>query len=117
MGTTYGGDGRVAFNLPDLRGRVSVGNGTGPRLQNYPTGMRGGSEFTTQSGLTSATNVMLAAGSSVAVEKAPEGADPKATVNVPSGYVNGAGQPHDNRQPFVALTACLVLYGSYPPRD
>jgi microcystin-dependent protein len=44
LGTTYGGDGRTTFALPDLRGRVPVGPGQGPGLTNRPLGARGGSE-------------------------------------------------------------------------
>jgi len=44
LGTTYGGDGRVTFALPDLRGRVPLGFGQGPGLGNYVLGQVGGSE-------------------------------------------------------------------------
>lgn len=42
LGTTYGGDGRTTFALPDLRGRVSVHAGRGPGLSNYKLGQRSG---------------------------------------------------------------------------
>lgn len=44
LGTTYGGDGRTTFALPDLRGRTPVGPGTGPGLSNIRQGSRGGLE-------------------------------------------------------------------------
>lgn len=44
VGTTYGGDGRSTFALPDLRGRVPIGPRTGPGLSNYPLGARSGVE-------------------------------------------------------------------------
>lgn len=47
LGTTYGGDGRTTFGLPDLRGRVPVGTGPGPGLTNYPPGTKYGVETTT----------------------------------------------------------------------
>lgn len=47
LGTTYGGDGRTTFALPDLRGRVPVHAGQGPGLSNYNLGQRGGSESVT----------------------------------------------------------------------
>ncbi|WP_229158210.1 phage tail protein [Fluctibacter halophilus] len=47
IGTTYGGDGRTTFQLPDLRGRSAVGQGTGPGLYNVRMGQRGGAEFVT----------------------------------------------------------------------
>ena len=43
LGTTYGGDGRTTFGLPDLRSRVPVGEGTGPGLPAIRLGERGGS--------------------------------------------------------------------------
>lgn len=42
LGTTYGGDGRVTFGLPDLRGRVAVHPGTGPGLPTFRLGQKGG---------------------------------------------------------------------------
>lgn len=44
LGTTYGGDGRTTFGLPDLRGRVAVGMGHGPGLSNYTWGEKSGGE-------------------------------------------------------------------------
>lgn len=44
IGTTYGGDGRTTFALPDLRGRVLIGAGQGPGLSNYREGAKGGQE-------------------------------------------------------------------------
>ena len=42
LGTTYGGDGRTTFGLPDLRGRVAIHPGTGPGLTNYKLGQKSG---------------------------------------------------------------------------
>lgn len=44
IGTTYGGDGRTTFGLPDLQGRSVVGTGNGPGLTPTPWGARGGAE-------------------------------------------------------------------------
>ena len=44
LGTTYGGDGRTSFGLPDLRGRVNIGPGTGPGLSTYRLGNKAGVE-------------------------------------------------------------------------
>jgi microcystin-dependent protein len=49
VGTTYGGDGRTNFALPDLRGRVPMHAGNGPGLSNRPLGQSGGSENVTLS--------------------------------------------------------------------
>ncbi len=47
LGTTYGGDGRTTFALPDLRGRTAIHPGTGPGLSNIKLGQRGGAEYHT----------------------------------------------------------------------
>ncbi|MCH8293323.1 phage tail protein [Candidatus Poribacteria bacterium] len=47
LGTTYGGDGRTTFGLPDMRGRVSVHPGTGPGLSPRRLGEKGGTETVT----------------------------------------------------------------------
>jgi microcystin-dependent protein len=47
IGTTYGGDGRTTFQLPDLRGRFSMHKGNGPGLSPSKLGKRGGSERVT----------------------------------------------------------------------
>ena len=44
LGTTYGGDGRTTFGLPDLRGHVPIGDGTAPGFSNRRLGQKGGSE-------------------------------------------------------------------------
>ncbi len=45
IGTIYGGDGRVTFGVPDMRGRVPIGEGQSPGTQIYPLGAIGGSEY------------------------------------------------------------------------
>jgi len=47
LGTTFGGDGRTTFGLPDLRGRVAIGEGHGPGLTDRRLGAKGGSETNT----------------------------------------------------------------------
>lgn len=47
LGTTYGGDGRTTFALPDLRGRSAIHPGTGPGLSTIKLGQRGGAEYHT----------------------------------------------------------------------
>lgn len=49
LGTTYGGDGRTTFALPDLRGRVAIHPGNGPGLSSYQWGQKGGAEKVTLS--------------------------------------------------------------------
>ena len=47
LGTTYGGDGRTTFGLPDLRGHAPIGDGRGPGLTDRRMGQKGGSETNT----------------------------------------------------------------------
>ena len=47
IGTTFGGDGQVTFGLPDLRGRVVIGQGTGSGLSSYVIGQMSGTESVT----------------------------------------------------------------------
>jgi microcystin-dependent protein len=47
ISTTYGGNGATNFNLPDLRGRIPIGQGQGPGLANYTIGQTGGTETVT----------------------------------------------------------------------
>ncbi|WP_024772263.1 phage tail protein [Aquimarina macrocephali] len=47
LGTTFGGDGRTTFGLPDLRGRAPIGFGNGPGLSDYRLGAKGGAEVVT----------------------------------------------------------------------
>ena len=47
LGTTYGGDGRTSFALPDLRGRAAIGQGTGPGLTPRSIGQASGAEYVT----------------------------------------------------------------------
>lgn len=92
-GNTYGGDGRVTFALPDLRGRVVMHAGDGPGLTPRSQGETGGSE------------VIASGGNQVADVK---GKGSRGSVDVPG---NG------NMQPFSVLRACVALKGTYPPRN
>jgi len=85
LGTTYGGDGRTTFALPDLRGRVAIGPRRGPGLNNYSEGQRGGTQTNTlnETQLPShahQANVKVNANSSNGTTKDPTGNYPAATV-------------------------------------
>jgi microcystin-dependent protein len=122
LGTTYGGDGRVNFALPDLRARVPIHTGNGHTL-----GERAGEQAHTLSigELTTHTHVMR--GSSTPAEtNLPTGAY-LGTLNnaygpatnlvalAPAAVTNAGGsQPHENRQPFLTLSFCIALQGIFP---
>jgi microcystin-dependent protein len=143
LGTTYGGDGRTNFALPDLRGRVPIGVNPSHEL-----GERAGSETVALSlgqmaahthalnaaGLTAtarcrngAGNLSTPAGNAPAIVNPGvthrySNSDPDANMQASSvafgGSVTaaaaGSGQAHENRQPYLALTYCIALVGIFP---
>ncbi|TGE14484.1 phage tail protein [Hymenobacter elongatus] len=132
IGTTYGGDGQETFNLPDLRGRVPVHKGQGPVLaNNYVIGEQGGVEsvtLTTQQ-LPAHTH-QPAASTAPGTSASPQGAVPADSGSGSAQYTQsaaslvtqpaqtlgsvGGSQPHDNMQPYLALSYIISLYGVYP---
>ncbi|MBD0381959.1 phage tail protein [Paenibacillus sedimenti] len=123
LGTTYGGDGRTTFALPDLRGRVPVHAGPGITL-----GEVGGEEAHTllESEMPSHTHLARA------TTKEADSDDPNnvywASLTV-SGYsynppnvtmspqalaVAGGSRPHENRQPYTVVNYCIALLGIFP---
>lgn len=123
LGTTFGGDGRVNFALPDLRGRTPIHVGTGHTL-----GERGGEPAHTLSiaelpehvhvlqgvnvagGLTGSTGNLLANAAVAAY------GTPQALVAMNPGSVTNTGgsQAHLNMQPFLTLSFCIALQGIFP---
>ena len=99
LGTTYGGDGRTTFALPDLRGRTVVHPGQGPGLSNYTLGQRGGTETVTlaESEIPSHQHTL----------------PPSANLT----YATGGGQTHENRQPYLATNRIIALVGTFPSRS
>lgn len=89
-GTIYGGDGRTTFALPDLRGRMMVGEGTGPGLSNRRQGERAGSES------------HIAGPAPSEVEEASQLANSSTGNNMP---------------PYLVMRHCVVLEGIYPSRN
>jgi microcystin-dependent protein len=131
LGTTYGGDGRSTFALPDLRGRVAVSSGHGPGLSDHQLGQLGGDETVTlTTGSLPAHSHDVAANSSRGAHASPKG---KVPGHASSGTVyadatdgakmkshtiapTGGGQPHDNLQPYLALSYCIAMEGIFPSR-
>jgi microcystin-dependent protein len=124
LGTTFGGDGRVNFALPDLRGRVPVHEGGG-----FTLGQRGGEQAHTLSIAEMPTHVHMAqgsssngtnvpAGNSVLAKSNPQGAyGPAANLQAmdPASIANvGGSQAHLNMQPFLALNFSIALQGIFP---
>jgi microcystin-dependent protein len=131
LGTTYGGDGRTTFALPNLQGNLVVSQGQGPGLNPYTIGETGGSANVT---LTSATvpphshSVLAAKGggttSSPAGTALAEAAIYAAAGQAASpmnaqalGGPVGNGQPHNNMMPYLTLNWIIAMQGIFPPRS
>ena len=129
LGTTYGGDGRTTFGLPDLRGRSAMGAGTGAGLSPRNLGQKVGAEevvLTTQQ--IPAHKHSLHAASEQADQSKPAGhelaggtfyhAVATDTVMANSSIGNaGGGQGHANVQPTLVMNYCIALVGVYPSRS
>lgn len=130
LGTTYGGDGRTTFGLPDMRGRVVVGAGNGPGLSPVSIGQKMGTETTTiiKANLPtqSAGNVTGISSTGIKSQKN----NPDLTVLVPSGTpdstpvttINASGsgggsQPVNNVQPSIGIKYIIALQGVFPSRS
>jgi microcystin-dependent protein len=122
LGTTYGGDGRVNFALPDLRARVPVHEGSGHTL-----GERGGEQAHTLSIAELPTHTHVASGSSTnggtpvptanvlgQALNAYRAADNLTTINAGTITNTGGSQAHLNMQPFLTLSFCIALQGIFP---
>ncbi len=123
LGTTFGGDGRVNFALPDLRGRVPIHVGSGHSL-----GERGGEQAHTLSTAELPTHAHLAqASTSDGNSPLPAGnvlastpsqiygpAAELTTLNPGTVSNVGGSQAHLNMQPFLALNFCIALQGIFP---
>jgi microcystin-dependent protein len=135
LGTTYGGNGESTFALPDLRGRVPMGFGQGPGLQNYDEGEQVGVESVTLNvnEIPSHSHTVNASGS-VGNHTSPIGNFPSAlpgtslsslayntgeTGAMNGGMIVAAGgnQTHENRQPSLALNWIIAFEGIYPSRN
>jgi len=125
LGSTFGGDGVQTFALPDLRGRVPVG--AGPAT---PFGSAGGAESVALDASTMpAHRHPVLAATSDGNTKNPAGAAlaagaliyAAALAPVPlaeaSGASSGAGAPHNNLQPFLALQWIISAEGAYPTNN
>ncbi len=128
LGTTYGGDGRTTFGLPDLRGRVPVHAGRGPGLSDYRLGKKGGQETVTLTtsempshhhGLVAGSNssASQASGNLIAAQGQFSTGSPGSAMHQASLQNTGGSQPHTNIQPYLAVHYIIALQGIYPSRS
>jgi microcystin-dependent protein len=131
LGTTYGGDGKSNFALPNMEGNAPMHPGQGPGLSLHDLGETGGTQFVTllQSEMaahshtwtaskgdgndTNATSELFAKGIGIGMY-APAGSLTQLALNAIAPA--GGDQPHNNMQPFLTLSFCIALQGVFPPR-
>ena len=133
LGTTYGGDGRVTFALPNLSGRVPVGVGQGAGLTNRQLGEMSGTETVT---LTTAqmpahshtVNAVTADGNqnlptnsfpanTKTLDKEYSTVAPNTTMNPTMIGVSGGSQPFGVMQPSLGMNYIICVNGIYPSRS
>ena len=137
LGTTYGGDGRTTFALPDLRGRAPLQQGTGPGLSNVNLGQRGGIEYTQlnsqqlpphshsavmnvnkgQGNKPSPQGKVLAAdsgGNSIYSTSAPDDTLNASAITV---GITGGGREVPLRNPYLGINMIICMQGLYPSRS
>ncbi len=130
LGTTYGGDGRTSFALPDLRGRtpIHVGSSNGSI---HLLGQKGGEETHTLSAAempqhthpakasSAPGTIPVPAGNVLADSVNQVYVDPANLVDMNSGELLnvGGGQAHNNMQPTLVVNFCIALQGLFPSRN
>jgi microcystin-dependent protein len=132
LGTYYGGDGRVTFGLPDLRGRVPVDAGQGPGLTNRDLGEVAGSETVTLTMNEMAQHTHTATGNQGPGNSASPAGNvwagssrrdstytptPTGALGRDAVGLTGGNQPHANMQPYLTVNFIIALQGIYPPRS
>lgn len=130
LGTTYGGNGKSNFALPDLQGRAPMHPGQGPGLSLHDLGETGGSETVTllESEIPGHTHAMRISAEDGNSRNAPANyvglgnnlfAAPGSPANMSSSMLAPAGgdQPHNNLQPYLTFYFCIALQGVFPPRN
>lgn len=131
LGTTYGGDGRTTFALPDVRGRVIIHEGRGPGLSDRRLGSKAGTETETltENQIPSHTHTLRASGGAASAVAPANNvlASPGRTRLYDSGSANtsmnagaiastGGGASHNNMQPYTTLNCIIALEGIFPSR-
>lgn len=135
LGTTYGGNGKSNFALPDLQSRAPMHPGQGPGLSLHDLGESGGSQFVTllESEMPAHNHIFMVSNQTADIqEPAPEMAlarpsgalpfvpgnpqPPLLSMAVQELAIQGGSLPHNNMAPYLTLNMCIALQGVFPPR-
>jgi microcystin-dependent protein len=130
LGVNYGGDGKVTFGLPDLRGRVPIGQGNGAGLTPRDVGEAGGESAVSLITTEMPWHTHLANCSSTQSSNQPEGAywgstgrganayaaTPATNLSPLAALPVGGSQPHNNMQPYLGMTFIIAMEGIFPQR-
>ena len=134
LGTTYGGNGKSNFALPDLQGRAPMHPGQGPGLSLHDLGETGGSDTVTllESEIPSHSHGLMAqtqqgnqappSGNAIARTTGfqpylPPAGAPLVAMSGSALPPAGGDQPHNNLQPYLTFYFCIALQGVFPPRS
>jgi microcystin-dependent protein len=133
IGTTYGGDGQTTFALPKLTGRVPVHMGTGAGLSTYVIGAQGGVQNVTltTNQIPSHTHPIVADNNNATTNQTSPvndfygNASPAKIYSAKTSGLHpmmtlpaqGGSQPHDNMQPYQAVTYIISLFGVFPSQN
>jgi microcystin-dependent protein len=134
LGTTYGGDGKSNFALPNLQGSAPLQQGQGPGLSLRDLGEIGGEQSVTllqtempahSHGVQAATsggqpgpgnNAWASGLKGTAANYAPSSGPTNVQMSPVATSINGGNLPHNNMPPYLALTFIIALQGIFPPR-
>ena len=135
LGTTYGGDGKSNFALPNMQGNAPMHPGQGPGLSLHDLGETGGSDTVTllESEVPSHPHALMATSDTADVEgpgptvtlarstggfiyKMPASTPPLTPLGDNTIAPAGGDQPHNNLMPYLTLNFCIALQGVFPPR-
>jgi len=135
LGTTYGGDGKSNFALPNLQGCAPMHPGQGPGLSLHDLGEIGGSDTVTllESEIPSHSHSLNAFATTAATAQTPapnvglarsrtiqayrsKSTDALTQLADTAVAPNGGDQPHNNLMPYLTLNFCIALQGVFPPR-
>jgi microcystin-dependent protein len=136
IGTSYGGDGRTTFALPDLQGRFPAGAGATAGLTPYQVGEADGTSAVTLAPGTTPPHTHIAQAAQApgtvnkpggavwatphfgrAADQAYSTSGPVAQMSMSALSITGGDQPHNNLPPYLVLTFVIATEGIFPPRS